>query len=160
MNLDRKIKLFFVSYGRLLFTIIAVIIGFIYILQNFNNFAKRQNDLKEEKKVIRQQELKQDNEIKKIISEFIDYCISGKIDKAYEMLSEKCKKERFTTQEFFKKQYIDNIFNIKICKYDIEKKENFYTVTLTEDMLITGKINSIKQINLVVENKKIYIQYK
>lgn len=157
MNLDRKIKLFFVSYGRLLLMIIAVIAGFIYVLQNFNNFYKTQNIKKAEERIIRQEENKKENEIKQIISKFIDYCNLKDTEKAYDMLSEKCKKEKFKTKEDFKKQYIDVLFNIKICKYDIEKKEDQYIVTLTEDMLITGKTNSTKQTKIIIEDNKIYI---
>ena len=43
MELDRKIRLFFVTYGRLLFMVIASIAILIFIIQSLNNYVKEQD---------------------------------------------------------------------------------------------------------------------
>lgn len=79
---------------------------------------------------------------KKIIKEFIDYCNDNKIEKAYNLLSDDCKKELFQTIEIFKEQYYDVIFNnqLKIC--DIEHwGQDTYKVNIYDDPLSTGNID-------------------
>lgn len=159
MELDRKIRLFFVTYGRLLFMVIASIAIFIFIIQSLNNYVKELNKntviTEEEKNMIEQNE-KNEMEIRKYISQFIEYCNSKDIEKAYSMLTENCKKEKYTSIEDFRTKFITNFFNLKIDKYKINKENNKYIVLLTEDMLITGKTNSSKQIKIQIsetENK-------
>lgn len=162
MELDRKIRLFFVTYGRLLFMVIASIAILIFIIQSLNNYVKEQDKnttLTEEEKNIIEQEKQNEYEIKNYISKFIEYCDSKDIQKAYEMISEKCKKEKYGSLENFENEYIKKYFNIKIANYKIKKDNNIYEVLLTEDMLITGKTTSTNQIKILINttNEKIYI---
>lgn len=162
MELDRKIRLFFVTYGRLLFMVIASIAILIFIIQSLNNYVKEQDKnttLTEEEKNIIEQEKQNEYEIKNYISKFIEYCDSKDIQKAYEMISEKCKKEKYGSLENFENEYIKKYFNIKIANYKIKKDNNIYEVLLTEDMLITGKTTSTNQIKIQMNNveDKIYI---
>lgn len=162
MELDRKIRLFFVTYGRLLFMVIASIAILIFIIQSLNNYVKELNKntvITEEEKNIIEQEKQNEYEIKNYISKFIEYCDSKDIQKAYEMISEKCKKEKYGSLENFENEYIKKYFNIKIANYKIKKDNNIYEVLLTEDMLITGKTTSTNQIKIQMNNveDKIYI---
>lgn len=162
MELDRKIKLFFVTYGRLLFMIIASIAVLIFIIQSLNNFVKESNSnsvLTEEEKNIFEQEKEKELEKKNYISKFIDYCNSKEIEKAYDMLSKKCKEEKYSTIEDFENKYIKQNYNLKIDKYMIKKENNLYEVYLTEDMLVTGKTTSTKQTKMIINTieDKIYL---
>lgn len=160
MGIDRKIKIFFVTYGRLLFMIIASIAVLIFIIQSLNNFVKESNSnsvLTEEEKNIFEQE--KELEKKNYISKFIDYCNSKEIEKAYDMLSKKCKEEKYSTIEDFENKYIKQNYNLKIDKYMIKKENNLYEVYLTEDMLVTGKTTSTKQTKIQIDTieNKIYL---
>lgn len=156
----RKIRLFFVQYGRLLLFIIGSIVIFIYLLKSANNYYKETYTVNqitpEEKQAIYQK--KQEEEIsKKIISKFIDNCNNGKIEEAYNMLTEDSKKEKYKSVDDFRSTYINKLFNIKIYEYKIEKQNETYVVYLTEDMLITGKTESTKQTEIKPNDNKIII---
>lgn len=162
MGIDRKIKLFFVTYGRLLFYIITILFGIIFIIQSLNNYAKnktQKNKLSEEQMVIIEKQKEDEKHDKEYIVKFIEYCNSKKNEEAYNMLSEECKKEKYNTLNEFNNKYIKNIFSIDIVEYRINKEDNFYTVTLVQDVLKTGKIDSTLQTKIKVDNinNKIYI---
>ena len=159
MNIRRNIRLFFVSYGALIVFIIVFIFGFIYGLQRIDNYVKIQNNIEQKKRVAQQKVLNKENKEKKIISQFTDYCINNDIESAYNIISQECKEEKYRTKDEIIHNFINKFFKIKICEYKIEKKENAYIVNLKEDMLITGKTNSIRQVKATIdENERINIQ--
>ena len=45
-----------------------------------------------------------------------------------------------------------NYFGIKISDYKIKNENDLYIITLVEDMLATGKIDSTKQIKMKINN--------
>ena len=162
MNFKRKVRLFFVTYGRLLFTILAIIAGIIYGIQKLNNYAiekKKTEVISEDEKVIFQQKTQESKKEKEIISQFIDSCNLEKYEEAYKMLADNSKKEKYTTIDEFRDKFIKKYFNLKIYDYKIQKEKDIYIITLTEDMLSTGKTDSTKQIKVKYSNveKKIYI---
>lgn len=85
----------------------------------------------------------------KIIEEFIGYCNNKEIEKAYGLLSEECQEEVFSSNiQYFKKNYVDKIFQTKKM-YETQAWVNgyqtqTYKVKIMEDILSTGKINSSK----------------
>lgn len=85
----------------------------------------------------------------KIIEEFIGYCNRQEIEKAYSLLSEECQEEVFSSNiQYFKKNYVDKIFQTKKM-YETQAWVNgyqtqTYKVKIMEDILSTGKINSSK----------------
>lgn len=161
MNIERKIRLFFVSYGKLLFVSITTIAIFIFALKSLDNIVREkkeaklkslaQNQITEEKKYIIQEQKKQIATEKEYIKKFIEYCNIGKVKEAYNMLSETCKREKYSNIQNFREQYINKIFNIKINDYSIQKADNTYKVTLTQDALVTGKANSTVQSTYKIE---------
>ena len=157
----RKIRLFFVQYGRLLIFIIGAIVIFIYLLKGLNSYYKEtyiKNEITPEERIAIEQEEQDEEQSEKNISQFIDNCNSEKIQEAYNMLTDECKNEKYKTINEFKNNYINLLFNIKICEYKIEKENEIYIVNLTEDMLITGKTESTKHTKLRLNsNKKINI---
>lgn len=76
------------------------------------------------------------------ISKFLQYCKNGEIENAYNMLSNDCKQNEYNTLEKFKEKYISSKFS-KTSIYEIERWiSDTYKITISEDMLATGKIES------------------
>lgn len=146
----------------------------ILILQTLNSFAKKDQ---ENKKNIQSNTNTQNtlsksaisdnkqaepiyNNNKKIIEEFTEYCNSGNINDAYELLSTDCKENIYKNIEEFKENYYDKIFNDKkqcVVQY---WSDLIYEVKFSEDMLSTGKsyktngiVDYIKIVNENQENK-------
>lgn len=93
-----------------------------------------------------------ENEVKKInntISKFLQYCKDGNAQEAYKMISDDCKKVEYDTIEKFKEKYL----NQKFSKNDIYQIENWirntYKVSISEDSLATGNINSNKRVEYI-----------
>lgn len=162
--IKRKIRLFFVSYGNLILFFIGTFLLIVLVIQGLNNIVKKQNpknniNITEEKIEIQKKE-EQDKEEKEYISKFINYCNNNKIEEAYEMLSEKCKKEKYNNIKQFKNQYIDKVFDIYIYDYKIIKHNNQYKVNLTQDIISTGRIDSVKEEIYLIDGElepRIYI---
>lgn len=82
------------------------------------------------------------NPIEEKIKEFIDACNEKNYEKAYELISEDCRKTIFNDDIENLKTYIDTIFNEKKI-YNIQNFTNkngnyIYTVTILEDIMKTG----------------------
>ena len=92
------------------------------------------------------------------ISKFLQYCKNGEIENAYNMLSNDCKENEYNTLEKFKEKYISSKFS-KTSIYEIQRWiSNTYKITISEDMLATGKIESgekkIEYITIVNEDSQ------
>lgn len=155
MEIDRKIRLFFVSYGRLLLECIGIIVLIIFIIQSLNKYVAQQNKenkLTEEEVILQQQkkeeekkEAKETKEDKDYIKKFIDYCNEGNKKEAYKMLSQQCKEDKYPTIESFEKNYVSKIF-INKKDYEITKEGNIYKVFFLEDILQAGTIENRQKI--------------
>lgn len=142
----RKIKLFFVTYGGLLFGTIGVLVIVFITLRgvDYIYLESTKSNLNE----LSQEEIeKEEQESEKIlfISKFIDYCNGKQVEEAYNMLSEKCKIEKYNTIEKFKEEYINKIFTYK-KEYKIEKENNLYKIEIIEGILETGNTENRKSI--------------
>lgn len=160
--IKRKIKLFFVIYGKLFAFVIFAIFILIFIIQTLNSMVIEENESKysNEEYLNRIETIEKQEEDKQVILNFINYCNEGKIELAYAMLSEACKIDKYKTIEEFKEKYIDQVFNINICNNNIKEKDNIYMVTLIQDMLLTGKTDSILETSYKIEGvleRKIYV---
>lgn len=81
-----------------------------------------------------------------LIANFVSYCNNKSITDAYNMLSEECKKELFSTENEFNNKYLKKIFTNK-KDYNIEAWKNTsvgvtYRVTYVDDILSTGKVGT------------------
>ena len=91
--------------------------------------------------------LSEDNNINtNLIKEFFDYCNSGEVEKAYNMISEECKSLFYPTVKDFKKNYYDNIFYMKRM-YSLENWFNTstlytYYIKYSDDILEAGTTKS------------------
>lgn len=169
-DIRRNIKLFFATYGGLLFQIIGIIAIFLFALHSINYLYKENNAKASKENIVSEQEIKEEEkniekekEDKQYISEFLDYCNAGKTEEAYSMLSEKCIKEKYQTIDIFKKEYLDKIFIYK-KDYEIEKENDMYKVKILEGILESGSIEnrnniiSYYKIEESVLKKYIYIE--
>ena len=89
------------------------------------------------------------NSIEITMSSFVNYCNKRKIENAYEMLTEECKKAMFSTIEDFERIYINNIYKVKreyeLTELSTDGNKITYLVTLYGDMLATGNTNDTTQ---------------
>lgn len=96
--------------------------------------------------IITGEEVKTNEQSKETIKRFVGYCNNKEIEKAYDMLSEDCRKLVYSDIEKFKTNYIDRIFYI----YRLYTLENWfetnelktYYIKYTEDILASGNANS------------------
>ena len=139
---------------KMIWLVIIAIIILIIAIQALNNIVKNQNknkpnNLISEKEyennlninvLISEESVKEDEEL--IIDQFLRYCNAKKIEEAYALLSESCKKELFPAIEYFKQNY----YNLKFSTTKLYSKEHFtgntYKIKLYDDILITGSVNS------------------
>lgn len=79
----------------------------------------------------------------KTIEKFINFCNEKKIEEAYNMLTEDCKREMYTSVNMFEQAYYNDVFNGEEKSCNIENwTGNIYKVNIVEDMLSTGKSNN------------------
>lgn len=89
-----------------------------------------------------------------VITEFLENCNNGNVEEAYNMLTDECKEEMFSTVEDFRTFYYGNIFNGSKVTFEIENWVNdIYKVDIVPDMLSTGKVNNtVMQDYITVDN--------
>ncbi len=138
--------------------VIVFIIGLIQLLDFFSkrenknedvineiNKTKYSNTVISDKSAISGSSVSE-NKLKKdtdIINDFFKYCKNGNIESAYNLLTDECKEEMYTTIDDFKTMYYDVIFNGERKSYTIENwNDNIYSVKITGDILSTGKLNN------------------
>lgn len=162
-----------------LFVTIIIIVMIIAVIQVLNGFAKKNNEKKNavnNQEVVSKQEQKiedikqsvisdnkvNENEFKtesRVIDNFIKYCNNGKVEQAYNLLTDECKQNLYPTVNDFSNNYVSNMF--KTYKtYSIQNYiDNTYIIRLTEDMLSTGKSNDgvAYQDYFTIENNKLNI---
>lgn len=78
----------------------------------------------------------------KIIDDFIKFCNDGDVDEAYELLTDECKSELFSSLEIFKSKYYDKVFNVRKT-YNVQNwTKDTYRVKFMEDILSTGNVSN------------------
>lgn len=90
-----------------------------------------------------------------VIQKFIEYCNNRDISKAYDMLSENCKKELFPTETDFINLYWQSKFQTEKTVRVENWRNSTYKVYLSESMLSTGKKSTSEiqdYITIVTEN--------
>ena len=76
------------------------------------------------------------------IGKFMDFCNQGKVEEAYNMLTNECKENVFNTLEAFQQGYYQDIFDGQQKIYTVENlMGKTYKVRIMENMLATGKSN-------------------
>lgn len=171
-KLRRSLKIFWTEHGTPILFWTLVIIGIIIIVQGLNALAIKKEASKQknnniisnnsEVKVISAKENKENEEL---IEKFINHCKENKLEEAYSLLSENCKKDLYPTIHTFSNQYYKKFFASKKdteIQYD---SNNVYKITFYDDILESGKIENRKniidyyKIEQEVIEKKIYINF-
>ena len=165
----QKIKLWYnqnIKRIWLILGIIAVIVIFVQILNYFSGRKEGEkriavnmttnNDLKEIKNEtnvdlestqsvitgenVPKEALKTASEV---IGEFFDFCNQGDIQGAYDLLTDDCKKQIYSSVEIFEQAYYQDVFGGEQKIYSVENWiGDTYKVSITENMLATGKSNN------------------
>ena len=93
-----------------------------------------------------------------VVNEFYSYCNKKDLQKAYDMLTEECKEEMYSTIKDFQNIYYRNIFNGSKKKITIENWHgNTYKVSINDDYLANGKYtkdNQIQEYITIEKNEK------
>lgn len=96
-----------------------------------------------------------------VIGEFFDFCNEGNTQEAYDLLTDDCKEQIYTSLESFEQAYYQDVFGGEERIYSVENWiGDIYKVDITENMLATGKSNNgyVKQDYVTVE--KVDNEYK
>lgn len=164
-SIRRKIKIFWLDHSDPIIFYSLVIIGTILIVQFFNKLAIEKN--KEESMInitntVIDQNYNYNIKDDFLIKDFINYCKQNETEKAYELLSIKCKEELYPTYEDFINNYYNKIFNQKrTIQTDYDSKKNIYNIRFYTDILesggFTSSIDDYYKIEQDVLENKIYI---
>lgn len=143
---------------QMIWTAILISVGVITLIQALNNYYK--NNPKPESSstnfstttynkpnyaVVTQEEINEtlNEDSTEIIEKFFDYCNTGKVEEAYNLLSEDCKKELYPTVDRFKQKYYNKIFTEKKMYNSVlwiaNGSKNTYRLEIIGDILATGK---------------------
>ena len=138
--------------------VVTAVAGFILILQTLNNYYK--NNTKEESSstnistttynnpnysVVSQKEINKNTskESINVIKTFFNYCNTGEINEAYNLLSIDCKQELYPTVDDFREDYYSRIFTeTKMYNSTLwisSSTRNTYRLEIMGDILATGK---------------------
>ncbi len=143
---------------KMFWIVILTIIAVITLIQALNNYYK--NNTKDESSstnistttyntnnysIVTQEEIDSDvsDRSDDLIKDFFDYCNSGEIENAYNLLSTDCKEELYSTLDDFKQRYYNVVFTEK-RSYDstlwiTTSQRNTYRVEIMADLLATGQ---------------------
>lgn len=156
-----KLRRFFYQNKYQIFKVLGII-AFIIIIIQFMNFLVRKNgnnkisntvsnttEVKENNKgVISTKSAVTGNKVAKkdldgattAINNFVEYCNKQDFEKAYDLITDECKKQLFKNVNEFKTTYYKNLFNGEKKNCTIENWVNStYRVNFTGDILATGK---------------------
>lgn len=146
-----RIKHFFRKYKKIIY--VAIIIWLVIFL--VNQLLKLYNPTKELEKTYEPHTsvmdtsskvpTKYQTSIEDMIEEYVNYCNNNDFDKAYNMLSDDCKKYAYPTFDSYLNHLKIVMYTPK--KYSIQDYSNInnmyiYSVKYTDDILATGLTNS------------------
>ncbi len=158
-----KLIRFYNQNRKTIFKIILIIVLAIGLLQLINYFIKMKNkeeidssniistknnvnsELVSDKSLISggsvsSTKLKRDTDI---INKFVKYCNEGDVNSAYDLLTDECKEEMFSSVEEFNDIYYLRLFGNEKKMYTIENwAGNVYQVRFSGDILSTGNLNN------------------
>lgn len=119
----------------------------------YNNIS-----LETEKSVLSGESINQDkkNSIK-LIDTFFSYCNEKNIQKAYELLTDECKEEMYSSVNDFEEMYYEKVFGNQRKNVSLENwTSNTYKVKISEDYLSSGEYtneNNIQDYITIQDNK-------
>ena len=151
---------------KIFWKIVGIIVTIIVVIQLMNGVVNRKNQITQQNTTIIKENTTKDNlnqntlkddqsvltgssisENQKdkldVLDQFVEYCNNGQIDEAYDLISDDCKKEMFTSKEDFERIYYNKIFSGESKNISVENwVRNIYKVKFTQDALSTGIYNA------------------
>lgn len=144
---------------KTIWIVMLTFIAVIALIQTLNNFYKNKTkdetssstnvsattSNKDNYSVVTRQEINEStsNNSENLIKKFFDYCNSGDIENAYNLLSSDCKEELYPTIDDFKQNYYNVIFTEKKSYESLlwinTANKNTYRVQIMADLLSTGE---------------------
>ena len=140
---------------------IIIIIAFVLLLiQLANGYVSRSNERRIEQARIQLEKSKENTQTTEqensssttrtqketksenisTIEQFLNFCNNKELDKAYEMVTDDCKKQMFNDLGTFEKIYYNSAFENRKKEFSIEKwSNNTYMVKINENSLALGK---------------------
>ena len=163
-----NLKRFYDQNRKGIWMAIIIIASIFILLQLLNYFARKNNEkelnnsnnteeivpnnststnvnLKSSKSAITGESISEQNlnTAKETIEKFIDLCNVRNLKEAYDMLTEECKNQMYTSVDVFEQAYYKNVFNGEEKSCNIENwTGDIYKVNIVGDMLATGKSNN------------------
>lgn len=153
-----KITRWYNQKCKMIWIVVLTIGAVIALIQTLNNYYK--NNTKDESSstnistttnatnnysVVTQEKINEtvSDESIDLIKDFFYYCNNGKIENAYNLLSEECKQELYPTVDDFKAKYYNKIFTEQ-KSYDsmlwiTTSRSHTYRVEIMADLLATGQ---------------------
>ena len=123
------------------------------IVPQYNNIG-----LESEKTAITGESIseKQKDEVK-AIDQFFEYCNEGNVQEAYNLLTEDCKDEMYSSLQIFDEMYYQKVINGEKKNITVENwNSNIYKVKITPDILSNGnydKQNTLQDYITIVQNE-------
>ena len=143
-----------------IFGIVAFLLLFLYLVNFFigkksrmelneninNNLITKDNKYKDitisdENSVISKERISEKkSEFLNVIDDFFDFCNRKDYEKAYDLLTEECKKEMYPNLDDFVENYCKRVFenNKKTASVQLWR-DNTYKIEINEDIIATGK---------------------
>lgn len=180
--MNKLIRLY--NQNRFVFWVIIIIIALIFIvIQTLNSIVKQdsenkksemlqnalnqanmvqnqtiQNKVQADKSISTGEKVVNAKSNEELIKEFVKCCNEGKLEIAYNMLTDECKETLYPSLERFKKGYVDRIFYITRL-YGLENwystsKYDTYYVKYTENILASRKNQLRRQLGRLYNNIK------
>lgn len=159
-----KIMRFYNQNRKAIWGFIIFVAFLIIILQLLNYIAKQDNEkklnsvnnlrantiqynditLESKKSALSGEKISESQqEAIKTIDKFFSYCNEKNLQKAYNLLTEECKEEMYTTEESFQKSYYEQVLNGQKKNISVENwTSNIFKVKITDDYLSSGNYSS------------------
>lgn len=159
-----KIMRFYNQNRKAIWGFIIFVAFLIIILQLLNHMAKQNNEkklnavnnvrentneynevtLESEKSALSGEKIsKSQQEAIKTIDKFFSYCNEKNLQEAYNLLTEECKEEMYTTEEIFQKSYYEQVLNGQKKNISVENwTSNIFKVKIMDDYLSSGNYSS------------------
>jgi len=170
-----RLRRWYNQNSKTIWKVTGIVVFLIIILQVLNYFAGKNNDIEynsnienlpnkeytdlsisSDKSVLSNEKITtgQSNVIE-TINNFFAYCNNGKVEEAYELLTDECKREMYPQLKDFKTSYYKRVFNGEKKNISLENWiGDIYKIEIVDDILSTGKYdeNSTRQDYVTVEN--------
>lgn len=159
-----KIMRFYNQNRKAIWGFIIFVAFLIIILQLLNHMAKQDNEkklnsvnnvktnavqynevtLESQKSALSGKKISESQqEAIKTIDKFFSYCNEKNLQEAYNLLTEECKEEMYTTEESFQKSYYEQVLNGQKKNISVENwTSNIFKVKITDDYLSSGNYSS------------------